>query len=203
MIRERMLIGLVGAALVVGACGGAAATTVPGETTGGGQTTATGSSGDATSSETTATETTSEASETTAQTTQGGATGSNAACELVSSADVEAVSILTGLATSAAAPGETDALSTCAWLSNNTTPAAIISILDPTNTNTDPAAYVSLPGSVDVSIPGVKAVWVPAAGNVLFVIKGDRVATVMVIAPKNDDAQGMSTELGKKVGERL
>jgi hypothetical protein len=187
--RHRLLAILLGSAFILAACGGGSPSAAPGQSTGSNPTSGPTAAGG-------------EPTDAPAATTSGGG-GSNDACALVSVEDVAAVTSLTELTVSPVAASDTDAVSACAWVSMGAAPAAIISILDPANTNTDPAGYLTLPGSVEVPVPGATAVYVPAAGYVTFVIKGSKVATVQVTAPKNEDFQAAEAELAAKVAAKL
>ena len=194
MIRERAIALLLGAGLVLAACGGGAATSVPAQTAAGGETTA---PAPAETTDGGAVET-----EAPAATTTGGGTGTAEACELLT---VDEVQQATGFANIEAQPlsdAETEALSVCGFVSNGTFPAATVSILDPENTNTDPAGYLQLPGSEEVPVNGARAVFVPAAGNMLFVIKNGRVAGVLIV-PQQGELIDAVKAVVQKVADRL
>ena len=190
MIRARIVTILVGSGLVLAACGGGSPTAAPGQTTSIGETTATTSALETSS----ATETTQ--AETTASTTAGG--GSADACKLLTAEEVQQVTGYPDITVQPVAEGETDAESSCAFVSSGVFPAAILSILDPANTNTDISGYLALPLSEEVAVSGAKAVFAPAAGNVLFVIKGDTVASVLITAQ-----QGEAIDAAKAVVQRV
>ena len=195
MMRERVLVFLVGATVLLAACGsGTTPTSGPGQTTGSeatsGQTTT-----DATT-ETTAAETTA------AETTSGGAQGSADACALLTPGEITEA---TGHANIVAQPvpdADTDAVSACGFVSEGAFPAVVVTILDPENTNTDPAGYLALPGSEEVQISGARAIWVPAAGNVMFIIKDGTVATILA-APQAGEFKDAAMKLMQKVADRL
>ena len=169
--------------LVVAACGGSGAT---------GGTAAPGS--DATQA----------AEPTSADTGAGGGGAAADACALLTIDEVEAATGQDGIEAQPVAEGETDALSTCGYLSNGVLPVVITSILDPANTNTDASSYLALPGSVEVPVNGARAIFMPGAGFVMAVVKGDTVATLQVAMPaEGEDFQVAATKLVQKVADRL
>jgi hypothetical protein len=185
--RERILAILVAAGFLVAACGGSTPTSAPGQTTSAQTTTAvdTTSGGETTDS----TETT--------ETTSGGA-GTAEACDLLTVDEVQQATGFTNIEAQPLSDAETEALSVCGFVSNGAFPAATVSILDPENTNTDPAGYLALPGSEEISVSGARAFFVPAAGNLLVVIKGERVAAVQISAQ-----QGEVIDPAKAVAQRI
>jgi hypothetical protein len=61
-----------------------------------------------------------------------------------------------------------------------------------------------LPGSVEVPVNGARAVFVPAAGYVMFVVKGNTVATIQATMPaEGEDFQAAATKLVQKVADRI
>jgi hypothetical protein len=81
-------------------------------------------------------------------------------------------------------------------------PAATTTILDPENTNTDPAGYMALPGSKEIPVSGARAVFVPAAGNITFIFKGSVVATVQ-ITPTQGDFETAAEAVAQMVADRI
>jgi hypothetical protein len=97
---------------------------------------------------------------------------------------------------------QTDAVSACGFVSQGAISAAILMILDPENTNADPAGFLALPGSEEVAVSGARAVYAPAAGYLTFVIKNGRVASIQV-TPSDGDFKGTAQKLVQKVADRL
>jgi hypothetical protein len=185
-VRKPLLTLIGAAALFVAACGG----TPSGATSGSGSATPTAGG---------ATPTAGEATSTTKVTT-----GSAKACDLLTADEVMAATQQTSVTASVVAATNTAGLSACGYVANGTTPVVILTILDPTNTNTDPAGYLQLPGSVEVPVNGARAIFVPAIGGVMFVFKGSTVATIQVTAPApGDDQQKTATKLLQHVADRL
>ena len=131
--------------------------------------------------------------------------GGNAdACALLTVDEVTAATGQPGVEAQPVAEGETDALSTCGFVSNGVLPVVIISILDPANTNTDASSYLALPGSVEVPVNGARAIFMVAAGYVMAVVKGDTVVTYQVAMPaEGEDFQAAATKLVQKVADRM
>jgi hypothetical protein len=182
MRLQRSLIAPVSLALLLAACGGGSPTAAPGGTTGPGAPT----SGPA------------------ATTTGGGGGGGGSAdaCALATADEVEAA---TGYGDVVAQPipdDQTDAVSACGYVSQGALPAATIMILDPENTNADPAGFLALPGSEEVAVSGARAVYAPAAGYLTFVVKNGRVASIQV-TPSDGDFKGTAQKLVQKVADRL
>lgn len=126
------------------------------------------------------------------------------ACALLTADEVTAATGQPGIEAQPVADGETDALSTCGYVSNDVLPVVIVSVLDPANTNTDAASYLALPGSVDVPVNGARAIFMPAAGFVMAVVKGDTVATIQVAMPaEGEDFQVAATRLVQPVADRM
>lgn len=133
-----------------------------------------------------------------------GGGGTADACALLTVDEVTAATGQTGIEAQPAADGDTDALSSCGFVSNGIAPVVITSILDPANTNTDASSYLALPGSVEVPVNGARAVFMPAAGYVMAVVKGTTVATIQVAMPADgDDFQVAATKLVQKVADRM
>lgn len=194
MIRERTLGILVGATLLLAACGGGSPTAAPGQSTVSQTSAAETTQGETTTGETTAAETT--------ETTSGGGGGNADACALLTVDEVAGVTEFGNITTQPVHDGDTDALSACGFMSEGAFPAAILSILDPQNTSTDISGYLALPGSEEIPVSGAKAVFVPASGNMLFVIKGDKVAGVL-ITPQQGEAIDAAKAVVQKVADRL
>lgn len=131
-------------------------------------------------------------------------TGTADACALLTVDEVTAATGQPGIEAQPVADTETDALSACGFVSNGVLPVVITSILDPANTNTDASSYLALPGSVEVPVNGARAIFMPAAGNVMAVVKGDTVATIQVAMPADgEDFQAAATKLVQKVADRI
>jgi hypothetical protein len=195
VIRERLLGILVGAAMLLAACGGGGPpTAAPGQTAGS-ETTA----GETTSEETTAETTDGETSE---ETAAGGGGGTADACALVT---IDEVAAATGYGNIEAQPilhEDTMGLSGCGFVSDGLISAAIITILDPENTNTDPTGYLAFPGAEEVPVSGARAIWMPGAGYVMMVIKDGRVASVQA-TPKEGEFGDAARKLAQPVADRL
>jgi hypothetical protein len=130
--------------------------------------------------------------------------GTAKACDLLTADEVMAATQQTGVTASIVAATDTEGLSACGYVANGTIPVIVLTILDPTNTNTDPAGYLKLPGSVEVSVNGARAIFVTAVGGVMFVFKGNTVATIQVlITAPGDDHQKTATKLVQHVADRL
>jgi hypothetical protein len=193
MVVRKPLLTLIGAAaLLVAGCGGTSSGATPGS--GGATPTAGGT--------TSAPEVTTNPSGGEATPRTGG--GTVKACDLLTADEVMAATQQTGVTASIVAASDTEGLSACGYVANGTVPVVILTILDPTNTNTDPAGYLHLPGSVEVPVNGARAIFVSAVGGVTFVFKGNTVATIQVIVPApGDDQQKTATKLLQHVADRL
>jgi hypothetical protein len=102
-----------------------------------------------------------------------------------------------GIEAQPVAEGDTDALSACGFVSNDVLPVVITTILDPANTNTDASSYLALPGSVEVPVNGARAIFMPAAGFVMAVVKDATVVTFQVAVPATgEDFLGNRNEAG-------
>ncbi|HEY8868221.1 MAG TPA: hypothetical protein VIM30_02380 [Candidatus Limnocylindrales bacterium] len=134
----------------------------------------------------------------------GAGTSSGKACDLLTGDEVGAATSQTGVTAQPLASDNTEGASGCGYVAGASASIAIVLILDPANTNTDPAGYLQLPGSADVPVTGAKAVFVPAAGNVTFVIKGSNVVTIQVLAPApGEDYQKTEAKLVQKIADRM
>ena len=197
MTPKRLLILLAAAALALAGCGSGAASNAPAQTSGGVETP--GSTVDAGPTDDPGP---GEPTDAPPATTSGGGPSSSRACDLLTADEVEQATGFPDIKAEAIGADATDALSGCAYLSGSTFPAAIVSILDPENTNTDPAGYLALPGSEEVAVSGARAVWVPAAGNVMFLIKGGTVVTLQ-ITPQEGEFKDAAQAIVQKVADRL
>lgn len=134
---------------------------------------------------------------------QGGG-GTADACALLTVDEVAAATGQPAIEAQPVADAETDALSACGFVSNGVLPVVITTILDPENTNTDASSYLQLPGSVEVPVNGARAIWMPGAGYVMAVVKGDSVATLQVaMAAEGEDFQEAASKLVQQVADRL
>jgi hypothetical protein len=137
-------------------------------------------------------------------TTAGGGASSGKACDLLTAEEVGAATGQTGVTAQPVASDNTEGASACAYVVGGAASIAIVTILDPANTNTDPAGYLQLPGSVDVPVNGAKAVFVLAVGGVTFVFKGSKVVTIQVVTPApGEDFQKTEAKLIQKIADRL
>jgi len=126
------------------------------------------------------------------------------ACALLTADEVADATGQPGIEAQPVAEGDTDALSACGFVSNGVTPVVITTILDPANTNTDASSYLALPGSVEVPVNGARAIFMPAAGYVMAVVKGSTVVTFQVAMPATgEDVQATATKLVQKVADRM
>ena len=190
MLRERFLTTLVGATIVLAACGGGTApTSGPGQT----------SVSQTTTGETTSNDTN---TATTSAATTGAGSADGDACALLTTGEITEITGHTNIVAQPVPDADTDAISACGFVSEGVLPVVIVTILDPANTNTDPAGYLALPGSEEVQVSGARAVWVPAAGNVLFLIKGGTVVTLLATSTTGE-AKDAPTRLAQKVADRL
>jgi len=196
VIRERLLAILAATTVLLAACGGGASPTSALGGTSASETTA----GETTSTESTENET--EGETTAAETTDGGAPGSADACGLLTADEVAEATGYDNIEAQPVPDANTGALSGCGFVSNGAFPAAILAILDPANTNTDPTGYLALPGSEEVQVSGARAIWMPGAGYVMIVIKGGRVASIQA-TPKEGDFDDAARKLVQKVADRL
>lgn len=133
----------------------------------------------------------------------GGASTADA-CALLTVDEVTAAIGQPGIEAQPVADDETDALSACGFVSNGVLPVVITTILDPENTNADASSYLALPGSVEVPVNGARAIFMPAAGYVMAVVKGSTVVTLQVAMPaEGEDFQVTATKLVQKVADRM
>ena len=196
---RRTLIAIAGCLLVLAACGSSAGASQPAATSGTGGTTPTAAATDQGGGATTPAP---------AATDQPGATTSGGgnvgdACKLLTNDEAAAATGMTNV-TSGPIPAEnlTDAISGCAWVSGGTIPV-VNCIYLASGVNTDPNTLKILPESVEVSVNGARAIWAPAAGQVLFVFKSDKVVMIQVLMPLNNDIQSTATALAQKVADRM
>lgn len=135
---------------------------------------------------------------------QAGGGGTADACALLTVDEVADATGQPGIEAQPVAKGDTDALSACGFVSNGISPVVITTILDPANTNTDASSYLALPGSVEVPVNGARAIFMPAAGYVMAVVKGSTVVTFQVTMPATgEDFQATATKLVQKVADRM
>ncbi|HEX8025061.1 MAG TPA: hypothetical protein VF484_02545 [Candidatus Limnocylindrales bacterium] len=195
---------MAGAVLALAACGGSGAASQPAASTSGG--------GGAASPVAAATDqgggggTPATPTEAPAATTSEGGTGggSGDACKLLTTDEVAAATGQAGLTAGPIAPATlTDASSGCAFIGGGTIPVVNVIILDPQNTNSNPDDMKLLPGTEEVPVNGARAMWVPAAGQVLFVYKGSTVVMIQVIQTASQDIKGTAASLAQQVAARL
>ena len=130
--------------------------------------------------------------------------GTADACALLTTDEVADATGQPGIEAQPVADGDTDALSACGFVSNGVIPVVITTILDPANTNTDASSYLGLPGSVEVPVNGARAIFMPAAGYVMAVVKGSTVVTMQVAMPaEGEDFQATAMKLVQKVADRM
>ena len=182
MRRHLFLTVVLGLVLVAAGCGGGGPTTPTGDTAGPGDPTAEP-----------------------APTTGGGGGGGSAngdACALLTAAEVEEATGFTNVVAQPVADADTDALSACGYVSEGAFSPAITAILDPENTNTDPTGYLALPGSEELPVSGGRAILVPASGNIVFIIKGGTVASLLIV-PTEGEVKDAAAAVVQKVVDRL
>lgn len=140
----------------------------------------------------------------TATSTQAAGGGAADACALLTVDEVADATGQPGIEAQPVGDDETDALSACGFVSNGVLPVVITTILDPENTNADASSYLALPGSVEVPVNGARAIFMPAAGYVMAVVKGTTVVTLQVAMPADgEDFQTTATKLVQKVADRM
>jgi hypothetical protein len=147
---------------------------------------------------------TSEASEDTGAATQGpGGGGSLDACALLTNDEVAAATGLQNVVGGGIpAANLTDAISGCAWVSGGTIPAVNVIYLQ--HDASDPEAVKLLPETEEISVGGgAKAFWVPGAGLVALVYKGDKIVMIQVLMPLNNDVKATASGLAQKVAGRM
>ena len=126
-----------------------------------------------------------------------------AACDLLTAAEAEAATGQQNVAAQPVAASDTDAAAACGYVAGGLVTVMIVTILGP-ETDRDPASYHSLPGTADIAVGGAKAVYVPAAGQVLFVFKGTTaVAVQFVTSAPGDDGEATARKLVQKVADRI
>jgi hypothetical protein len=136
-----------------------------------------------------------------ADTTAGG--GSAAACDLLTIDEVKAATGQAQVTTQATAPGSFDGQSQCAFVANGVLPVAVVTVLG-ADTNMDPSSYLALTGTVDVPVNGAKAVFMPAAGNVLIVFKNNKAVSVQIGASATEgDFLAAAKAYVQKVADRM
>ena len=199
-MSRRPLIAIAGCLLVLAACGSSAGASQPAATAGTGGTTPTAAATDQGGGGTTPAPA---ATDQPAATQGGGGGNVGDACKLLTNDEAAAATGMTNV-TSGPIPAEnlTDAISGCAWVSGGTIPV-VNCIYLASGVNTDPNTLKILPESVEVSVNGARAIWAPAAGQVLFVFKSDKVVMIQVLMPLNNDIQSTATALAQKVADRM
>jgi hypothetical protein len=130
-------------------------------------------------------------------------TFSGSACELLTTAEVEAATGQTGVEAQPTAAGDFDGESQCAFVANGVLPVIIVTVTGP-NTNTDPSGYLALPESARLSLNGADGVWVPAAGFVAMVIKHGLVVAVQVAGPaEGHEFLDVAAAVAQPVADRM
>jgi len=186
--HRRLWISIAGLVLTVAACGGSST-----PTTGATQPVSNPTQG--APADTTA------PTEAAAATTTGG--GTAAACDLLAVDEVKAASGQSQITTQVTGAGSFEGQSQCAFIANGALPVAIVTVLG-ADTNMDPSSYLALPGTVDVPVNGAKAVFMPAAGNVLIVFKNNRAVSVTVGASATEgDLLGAAKAYVQKLADRM
>ena len=136
--------------------------------------------------------------------TQGsGGGGAGDACKLLTTDEVAQATGQTNLTSGPSAPGAFDGQSQCAFVALGTTPVMLVTILGP-DSNTDPASYKSLAGTVEVSVNGAQALWAPGLGNTLLVFKNGKVVVATVLAPATGvDPLNAAKQVLQKLADRM
>lgn len=185
---------LLGALLIVVACGGSNASTPPGGSVAPGSTATQGA-------EATQDETTEESTS-----TDGGGNGgtfNGTACDLLTTAEVEAASGQPGVKAQATAAGDFEGASQCGYVSNDIVPVIVLTVLA-SDANKDLNTFKALPGTVILDLNGATGAWVPASGPIGYVVKGAVAVAIVVLGPASDkDPQAVGTQLAQQVADRL
>ena len=196
---RRVSIVIAGSLLVLAACGGSAGASQPAAPSGSGASAAPAAT-DAGSVPTDQPGATAEPG----ATSGGGGIAGGDACKLLT---VDEVMQATGSSNVAAGAiplaNMTDALAGCSFVSGGQIPVLNVILLDPQNTNSNPDDMKLLPGTEEVHVNGARAMWAPAAGQVLFVYKGSKVVMLQVFMPLNDDIKATASSLAQKVADRM
>jgi hypothetical protein len=186
--HRRLWISIAGLVLTVAACGGSGSATAGATQPGSNPTQA--APGD-----------TAAATEAVVATTTGG--GTAAACDLLTIDEVKAATGQSQITTQVTAAGSFEGQSQCAFIANGVLPVAVVTVLG-ADTNMDPSSYLALTGTVDVPVNGAKAVFMPAAGNVLIVFKNNRAVSVQIGASATEgDLLGAAKALVQKLADRM
>lgn len=205
MSRPLSLV-IAGSLLVLAACGGAGTASQPTTTGPAGGGLATSQPGATSQAAVTAAPVATDGGGTGGGGTGEGGTGGGSAdvCALLTSDEVAQA---TGQANLAAGPipaaNLTDATGGCAYVSAGTIPVINLVLLDPQNTNANPDDMKLLPQTEEIQVSGARAMWMPAAGSVLFVYRGGRVVMIQVLMAANDDIKATAASLAQKVADRM
>jgi hypothetical protein len=125
------------------------------------------------------------------------------ACDLLTTAEVEAASGQSDVAARPSDTGTFDGESQCTFVSGGLLPVAIVTVAGP-DTSTDLNGYLALPESVRLPVNGADAAFVPAAGFMTFVIKHGRVVAYVITGPaEGRDFQEVATALVQPVADRM
>lgn len=193
-MRQRLALLIASSLLLLGACGSGT-----GATTGATQT-ATAGGGTPTAAAGTEEP---EATDGAGATSGGGTVASGDACKLLT-ADEAAQA--TGQANVQGGPipleNLTDAVAGCAFVSGGTIPVLNVVLLAP-DVNNNPDDMKLLPQTEEVAISGARAMWVPSAGQVLFIYKNAKVVMIQVMMPLNNDIKATAISVAQKVADRM
>jgi len=97
----------------------------------------------------------------------------------------------------------TDALGGCAYVGVGTIPIMNLVFLDSQNASSNPDDMKLLPLTEEVHVNGARAMWVPAAGSLLFVYKSNKVVMVQVLLPLNNDIKATAVSVAQKIADRM
>ena len=193
---------LVGAALVLAACGGSG-TDSPAASDGGGSggTAATAAPADTTPPEATTAPTTDSGS----GSSGGGAAGDFAGkmCDLITLDEMNAV-----IAIAADKQDEqpfTSGSGTCGFFgSGGTVPVGAVTLIGGSTTDASVPwnIYKSDSSSVSIPVNGAEAIWY-ANANSAVVLKNGYLGTILLLAPKDGDAKGAATSLVQGLADRM
>jgi hypothetical protein len=196
-MTRRTLSALFATMLLFAGCGGSGSNaTQPAQASGGGATAAAPTDGGAATQEPTTTDE--------PAATGGGGVGSEDACRLVTTDEAAAATGM-GSVSAGAIPlaNLTDAIAGCAYVSGGQIPVLNLIYLDTQVANNKPDDLKLLPGTEEIQVNGARAMWVPGAGQVVFVYKNNKIVMIQVMMPLNNDVKATASSLAQKVADRM